>query len=176
MSINATSEATNAFERIKNLVKHPGFDETNPNLVRSLIRNFAAHNPIHFHNSDGSGYEFVTDMVIKINATNPQLCLQIAKPLINFNGLNEDRIIKMKHCLQRLKDTDGMSKGVLEIATKGLEYKIEPKVDLDITNIQPDSLAIVSAFNNQITDSDAKSSEQEEQFESSSSNSNKATI
>ncbi len=47
-------------EAVKDLADHPDFSLTNPNRVRALIYGFALHNPIRFHETDGSGYAFVT--------------------------------------------------------------------------------------------------------------------
>jgi aminopeptidase N len=55
-------------------VAAPCFDNRNPNKVYSLIGGFCSSS-VNFHAKDGSGYEFIGDMVLKIDKINPHCCI-----------------------------------------------------------------------------------------------------
>ena len=54
-------------------MSHESFDKNNPNTFRALVNTFAAGNPAAFHNKDGSGYAFIADQTIELDARNPQV-------------------------------------------------------------------------------------------------------
>lgn len=58
-AIQASSDLPDVLDKVKSLMQHEAFSLTNPNKVRSLIGRFCAGNIAHFHNGDGSGYEFL---------------------------------------------------------------------------------------------------------------------
>jgi len=60
-----------ALQTVKSLADHPDFNWKNPNRFRSLIGPFAM-SPAAFHAADGSGYAFIADWLIKLDAINPQ--------------------------------------------------------------------------------------------------------
>lgn len=90
-AVQAMSEDKDALNRIKALTKHSHFDLQNPNRVRSLISTFASHNYLIFHSKDGSGYEFLADMLLKIDALNPTSAAQIAKVFTRTDFFNDER-------------------------------------------------------------------------------------
>ena len=54
-------------EGIKKLTEHPDFTWSNPNRMRSVVSVFAAANLCSFHAADGSGYEYLAEVVVKID-------------------------------------------------------------------------------------------------------------
>jgi len=60
-----------ALKTVQTLADHPDFNWKNPNRFRSLIGPFAM-SPAAFHAADGSGYAFIADWLIKLDAINPQ--------------------------------------------------------------------------------------------------------
>ncbi|TGN18735.1 aminopeptidase N [Leptospira idonii] len=68
----------NALLKAKELLEHSKFNWSNPNKVRSLIGAFA-RNPLSFHKADGSGYQFLSESIIRLNAINPQMAAALAK-------------------------------------------------------------------------------------------------
>ena len=58
-------------------MNHPAFSLCNPNRVRALIGAFAAGNQTQFNAADGSGYDFVADIVLELDAKNPQVAARL---------------------------------------------------------------------------------------------------
>src|SRR5438034_4222485 len=63
---------------MKRLTTHPAFSIRNPNKVYALIGGFRG-NQVHFHAADGSGYAFLTEQVIALDAINPQVAARMAR-------------------------------------------------------------------------------------------------
>ena len=92
----------------------------NPNRMRSVVVAFAFQNGVNFHQKDGSGYRFLADCVIELNAINPQMAARIMSPLSRWRKYDEDRQEMMKRELERILDTENLSPDVFEIASKSL--------------------------------------------------------
>ncbi|MCB1689146.1 MAG: aminopeptidase N [Halioglobus sp.] len=105
--------------RVQALVKHPDFDIRNPNKVRALIGGFANQNPVNFHRVDGSGYRFLGDKVVQLNALNPQIAARLLTPLTKWRNYAGRREL-MRAELERLAAEPGLSPDVFEILTKSL--------------------------------------------------------
>lgn len=72
LGLQAASNTEGNIERVKGLLDHPGFDINNPNKVYSLLGGFCSSS-VNFHAADGSGYEFLADMILKLDALNAQV-------------------------------------------------------------------------------------------------------
>ena len=77
--------------RVQALMQHPAFTLKNPNKVRALIGAFAGQNLVNFHAADGSGYRFLADQVISLNATNPQIASRQLGPLTRWRKYDASR-------------------------------------------------------------------------------------
>ncbi len=119
-TLQAVSSLKNTFNDILRLASHTTFDIKNPNRVRSLISAFCNSNPIHFHRTDGKGYQFLADKVIELNTINPQISARLLNPLTRWHRFDENRQTLMKIQLERVIETDNLSKDVYEIASKSL--------------------------------------------------------
>jgi len=104
---------------VQQLLKHPAFDLKVPNRVYALIRTFAA-NHVRFHAADGGGYAFLADQIIALNALNPQLGARMARSFDRWRRFDEKRRSFAKKHLERIRDTDKLSKDVAEIVSKAL--------------------------------------------------------
>jgi len=118
--VQATAIDKHAFQRIQGLLDHPAFSMAVPNRVRSLIGAFSQSNPAQFHHLSGQGYVFLTDAVLSLNKTNPQIAARLLLPLIQWKQHDSKRQQMMKAQLQRIFDTPHLAKDVYEIAEKGL--------------------------------------------------------
>ncbi|MGB0894900.1 MAG: aminopeptidase N [Parashewanella sp.] len=118
--LQATNNSDSVIEKIIELTEHQAFSFNNPNRVRSLIGTFAAANIEQFHRQDGKGYEFITDMLIRLNSVNPQVAARIITPLIQFSKFDEARQNKIKQCLQKLMDLPDLSKDLFEKVSRAL--------------------------------------------------------
>ncbi|WP_192022584.1 aminopeptidase N [Shewanella sp. WPAGA9] len=119
-SLQASQNTPEVLEVIKSLTKHESFSFNNPNRVRSLIGFFVAANTYQFHEANGSGYEYLTDILIKLNELNPQTAARMITPLIQFSKFDLERQQKMKQCLLRLKGLPNLSKDLFEKVEKAL--------------------------------------------------------
>lgn len=75
-STQALSSRKDTFKIVQNLVKHPSFNISNPNNVYSLIRGFT-QNFTRFHSSDYNAYAFLAEMILKVDAKNPQVAARL---------------------------------------------------------------------------------------------------
>jgi len=119
-TLSATSALPGTLDTVKGLLEHPKFDIGTPNRVRAVIGAFASGNPIHFHAADGSGYSFVTDQIIRLDALNPQVAARLVTPLTRWKRYDEARQRMMRDCLARIKRHPGLSPDVTELVAKGL--------------------------------------------------------
>lgn len=118
-ALQATCELPNTLANVKKLLSHPAFNIKNPNKVRSLIGAFSQSNPRHFHAADGSGYVFLTDMLLKMDKINPQIAARLATPLTRWQRLDAPRQKLIKQQLERLAAVE-LSRDLRELVLKGL--------------------------------------------------------
>jgi len=120
-AVQASTFAPDALARVKALMAHEAYDGTNPNRVRSVVSMFANANPAAFHKLDGSGYAFIADQVLDLGQRNPQVAARLCNAFSAWKRHDAARQALMKAQLVRIRDTKGVSKDVLEIATKSIE-------------------------------------------------------
>ena len=120
LQIQATSKLINGLDRVKALMAHPAFSINNPNKARSLLGAFCSANPINFHNKDGSGYLFLQQQIIALNALNPQVAARLVTPLTRWKKLPEPNRQLMRDALKQIASHDGLVKDIQEIVTKSL--------------------------------------------------------
>jgi len=118
--LQATSNYDNAYVDIEALTRHPSFDESNPNRLRSVYGAFANANPAQFHAVDGAGYRWIADAVIAIDARNPQVAARFVSPLTRWARFVDDSSSMMREQLQRIADQSTLSPDVYELVSKGL--------------------------------------------------------
>jgi aminopeptidase N len=119
LAVQAGSRQSDTLARVTRLLAHPAFDLKVPNKVYALIRSYSA-NHVRFHAADGAGYAFLADQVIALNALNPQVAARMARAYDRWRKFDTRRQVKARTQLERIRDTDGLSKDVAEIVTKAL--------------------------------------------------------
>ncbi|MBV1875846.1 MAG: aminopeptidase N [Cycloclasticus sp.] len=120
-TLQACSEKTTALSDVKKLLAHPDFDLKTPNRVRSVIGAFASANPVHFNAADGSGYAFIADNIITLDAINPQIAARLANSLSHWKKFDTARQQLIKTQLTRIQSHTPLSKDVSEIVTRSLQ-------------------------------------------------------
>ncbi|WP_421240123.1 aminopeptidase N [Aeromonas enteropelogenes] len=105
---------------VKQAMAHPTFSIRNPNRLRALIGSFAMNNQVQFHARDGSGYRFLTDLLIELNEVNPQVASRLITPLIQFKRLDEERKGLIRAELTRLASLEGLARDLFEKVSKAL--------------------------------------------------------
>jgi aminopeptidase N len=121
-ALQASSSMPDTFATVQELMQHPAFDLKNPNRVRSLIGAFSQANPVHFHAANGQGYQFLADQIIALNTLNPQIASRMTGALTSWRRYDQSRQILMKAQLERIMNTEAISKDVYEVASKSLVY------------------------------------------------------
>ncbi len=119
-ALQATSSLPNTFSTVQELMQHPAFDMKTPNRVRALIGAFSQSNPVNFHAKNGEGYRFLAEQVLVLNTLNPQIASRMVSGLAQWRRYDSLRQGLMKQQLQRIVDTERLSKDVYEIASKSL--------------------------------------------------------
>ena len=117
-TLQATSFLPDTLKNVKHLTNDSLFSIENPNKVRSLIGAFCSANHVRFHDKGGEGYSFLGDMIIKLNAFNPQIAARLVTPLINWKRYDKNRQSLMREQLDRIAGQKGLSRGVAEIVNK----------------------------------------------------------
>jgi aminopeptidase N len=121
-ALQASSHAQETFSIVESLMKHPAFELTTPNRVRSLIGAFSQNNQLHFHAKNGQGYQFLADQVIALNSINPQVASRMVGALTQWKRFDEGRQALMKAALEKIMNTPDISKDVFEVASKSVNY------------------------------------------------------
>ncbi|TBV03787.1 aminopeptidase N [Phytopseudomonas dryadis] len=119
-SVQAASTLPGGLQRVQALMQHPAFTLKNPNKVRALIGAFAGQNLVNFHLADGSGYRFLADQVITLNALNPQIASRLLAPLTRWRKYAAARQALMKAELERILASGELSADVYEVVSKSL--------------------------------------------------------
>jgi aminopeptidase N len=118
--LQATSPAVDTLSKVRELLNHRSFSMGNPNRVRSLIGAFAAGNPAAFHALDGSGYQFMVEMLSELNHRNPQVASRLIEPLIRLKRYDAKRQEMMRAALEQLKGLENLSGDLFEKISKAL--------------------------------------------------------
>ncbi len=119
-SVQAGSTLPGGLERVQQLMQHPAFTLKNPNKVRALIGAFAGQNLVNFHRADGAGYRFLADLVITLNALNPQIASRQLGPLTRWSKYDASRQALIKTELERILASGELSSDVYEVVSKSL--------------------------------------------------------
>ncbi len=119
-SVQAAAVLPNGIERVKHLLNHPAFSIKNPNKVRAVVGTFSTQNTPNFHAIDGSGYAFLADKVIKLDALNPQMAARMISPLTRWQRFDLHQQEMMQTQLKRIKNSGDLSADLFEVLEKSL--------------------------------------------------------
>ncbi len=119
-SVQAAAVLPDGLERVQHLLRHPAFSIKNPNKVRAVIGAFSTQNTPNFHAQDGSGYAFLADKVIELDALNPQIAARIISPLTRWQRFDLHQQEMMLAQLKRIKNSGDLSADLFEVLEKSL--------------------------------------------------------
>jgi aminopeptidase N len=119
LAVQASSRLPSTLAEVKRLAQHPAFQLHNPNKVYALIRTFAA-NQVRFHAADGGGYAFLADVIIELDALNPQVAARMARAFDRWKKFDAGRQAHARAALTRIRDTAELSPDVFEVVSKAL--------------------------------------------------------
>ena len=117
--MEAMSSISGTVERLGELMTHPAFDPNNPNKLRAVLGAFMSGNPLRFYAEDGSGFDFIGDCLIEIDARNAQLAARMALPLTRMAHYAPERRAKMGAVLQKVQK-QAQSNDLREVVDKAL--------------------------------------------------------
>ena len=123
LTLQAISRLPDTLTVIRGLMTHEAFNLRNPNKVRALIGAFSQANPWHFHAADGSGYTFLADRILDLNAFNPQIAARLMTAFTRWRQYDPIRQQEMRAQLERILAAPELSPDVYEIAAKSLGYE-----------------------------------------------------
>ncbi|MBO1113161.1 aminopeptidase N [Bordetella petrii] len=120
-TLQATARGTDV-EAVRALMAHPAFTLRNPNRARALVFQFCLNNARGLHRADGAGYAYWAEQVLALDALNPEIAARLARALDNWGRFVPALRAPMQAALQRVRGHAGLSRNVLEIVSKALEF------------------------------------------------------
>jgi aminopeptidase N len=118
--LQAVTPEPGTLERVRALTAHPAFSMTNPNRAASLIGAFAHANQPQFNRLDGAGYDFVADIVLALDARNPQVAARIMAAFRSWRTLEAQRRARAEATLRRMAAVPTLSRDVADIVARTL--------------------------------------------------------
>ena len=119
-AIQAAAKPADTLERVRRLLTHPAYADTDPNRVRSLVGTFCLANPVRFHTPGGAGYRLLREQVLRLDPLNPQLAARLLQGLVRWRRFDAERQARMRGELEDILATPGLSRGCCELASKAL--------------------------------------------------------
>ena len=120
-ALQATAQHEALIRDVIRLTNHEAFDLTNPNRFRSLIGAFASSNHVYFHAANGEGYQLVTDHIIRLDSTNPQVAARLVAPFLQWRRFKEPQKRLMRDSLESIAAIKSLSADVYEIVNRALD-------------------------------------------------------
>jgi len=117
-AVQAQSTRDDTLDVVKALTVHKDFTIENPNRLRSLVTTYAMLNQSGFHLASGEGYRFLANMIVAVDAINPQAAARMVPPLGRWSRLPDKGATEMKSALDWILDHKRLSDDVRELCTK----------------------------------------------------------
>ncbi|MDC9726779.1 MAG: aminopeptidase N [Candidatus Thioglobus sp.] len=105
-------------EDIERLMTHELFSFNTPNRLRSVVGGFT-QNYINFHHQ--AGYEFFTDIILKLNKSNPQIGARLVSVYNHWRRFTPELKALQKQQLERIMQTKDLSSDIFEIVQAALK-------------------------------------------------------
>jgi aminopeptidase N len=120
LALQAAIPERATLDRVRALTSHRAFSMANPNRVRALIGSFAQANQTQFNRPDGAGYEFVAEIVVALDAKNPQVAARLMGAFRSWRMLEAQRRGRAEATLRRVAARSGLSRDVADIVARTL--------------------------------------------------------
>lgn len=121
-SLQAMASGTRTTEIVKKLKAHPSFVITTPNFCYSLFGAFSSSTE-SFHNIDGSGYKFLAEVVVELDAINPQVASRIVSAFAKLGQYDSARRALIRKELENIA-AHKISENVGEIVSRSLAASV----------------------------------------------------
>ena len=116
-AVQSSSIVSNV-ESIKELMQHELFSFSTPNRLRSVVGGFT-QNYVNFHNQ--AGYEFFTDIILKLNKTNPQIGARLVSVYNHWKRFTPELKMLQQQQLKKIIQSDDLSNDIFEIVQAALK-------------------------------------------------------
>ena len=117
-ALEASAPFVDGLRRVERLLEHPLYDPAAPNSVRAVLGGLSA-NPVVFHAADGSGYRFLAERLIELDARNPITASRLAKVFSRWQSYAPQRRQRLHEALVLL-DGASLSINTREVVTQCL--------------------------------------------------------
>ena len=118
LTVQAQVSHDETYDEVLRLEKDPVYDRTIPNLVRSLMGQFILTNKVQFNHPSGRGYKLAAERLLELDKLNPQIASRLASGFKDYKRIPKNLQELMKPELERMINTEGLSKNVYEIVSK----------------------------------------------------------
>ncbi|SDD75173.1 aminopeptidase N [Paracoccus isoporae] len=108
------AEPDQAVAVAQHLAARDDFDWKNPNRFRALIGGLTA-NHAGFHAADGTGYDFLADWLLKMDAVNPQIAARMSAAFESWTRYDADRRKHAEAALDRILSAPALSRNLGEM-------------------------------------------------------------
>jgi len=119
-ALQAMIPESETLEQVRALMAHPAFSVSNPNRLRALVGTFAMANPTCFNALDGSGYDFLSQLVIDIDKTNAQVTARLLVAFKSWKILEPQRQQAARQALLRVQSAGALSTDLRDIVERSL--------------------------------------------------------
>jgi aminopeptidase N len=119
-ALQAVTADADTLDRVRSLMSHPAFSLANPNRTRALIGGFAMSNATQFNRPDGLGYQFAAEMILQIDAKNPQVAARIMTAFRSWRIMDVSRRTKAEDVLIRISNQNNLSRDLRDIVERTL--------------------------------------------------------
>jgi aminopeptidase N len=114
------SPVPGAIDGVKQVMEQSYFDLLNPAHGMNLLGGFFRRNYVEFHNATGSGYEFLADVLLKMDAFRPDAGAWLMPQMMQWRRHEPGRRRLMRAQLERMAGTEGISSGLYELVNNAL--------------------------------------------------------
>ena len=81
---------------------------------------FAGGNPSGFNRADGAGYDFIADIVTKVDGANPAVAARLLTSFRSWRSMEASRRDKAQAALRMIAAAEKLSPDVSDIVTRSL--------------------------------------------------------
>jgi len=119
VAAQAAAQGDNILEIVTRLQNHESLANPSPNRMRALYGSFAA-NPRGFHAADGSGYRFMADFIMDLDAKNPQVAARMVGVFADYKRYKPELSALMLEEIKRIASMPQLSTDIGEKLEKYL--------------------------------------------------------
>ncbi len=116
-ALQASSAGDHFEQELMALSENKSFDWTNPNKLRALWGAFGRNNLVKFHHISGAGYQFMADIILRIDKYNPMVASRLATTFNRIDKLDSVRMERLTKIIENILKSE-LSKDSFEVLSK----------------------------------------------------------